>query len=82
MDGKKYIQIKKNFLNSWDQKFVYLVHSYECIPLKNQYIISSYKVGKKKIVCAVKKKNIIGVQFHPEKSSFEGLKIFKKFINL
>ncbi len=73
---------KKNFLKSWDQKFVYLVHSYECIPLKNQYIISSYTVGKKKIVCAVKKKNIIGVQFHPEKSSFEGLKIFKKFINL
>lgn len=73
---------KNNFLNSINNKFVYLLHSYECIPDDKNDIIGIYKINNQKIVCAVRKKNIIGVQFHPEKSDFDGIEIFKQFISL
>ena len=35
-----------------------------------------------KIVAIVKKQNILGLQFHPEKSGKAGIKIFKNFFNM
>ena len=45
-------------------------------------IVSTYKINNKNIVAAVQEKNIYGFQFHPEKSSFEGLNLIKEFISL
>ena len=73
---------KKSFLKNLNQKFVYLVHSYECIPEEKKNIIGTYNLKDKKIICAVRKKNIIGIQFHPEKSDFEGVDILKQFLKL
>ena len=35
----------------------------------------------KKITTSIQYKNLYGVQFHPEKSSKDGIKIIKNFIN-
>ena len=43
-------------------------------------MIRTYRINKNKILCAVKNKNVLGFQFHPEKSSFNGLKILKDFV--
>ena len=44
--------------------------------------MTTYTLQKeKKIVCAVKKDNIFAVQFHPEKSDFDGIKVLKSFYN-
>lgn len=55
----------------------YYMHSYHLIPKDKNIIIGLTSYGNLKIVAAVKKDNIIGVQFHPEKSQGDGLRLFK-----
>ena len=45
----------------------YFVHSYEMICSSKKDIIATVNYGKT-IVAAIGKENILGVQFHPEKS--------------
>jgi glutamine amidotransferase len=60
---------------------MYFVHSYEFIP-EDKDVISATTNYSSNIVCSVEKENIFGVQFHPEKSDIDGLKIIKNFITL
>ena len=78
MDGLNKIK-NKNFLEKYNGKYLYLVHLYECRLKKKKDEIGIYRINKNKILCAVKNKNILGFQFHPEKSSFDGLQILKDF---
>lgn len=62
--------------------FFYFTHSFHCIPKENANILATYKYHKKEIVAAVIQKNIIGLQFHPEMSSYAGKKILKNFLKI
>ena len=53
----------------------------EFIP-NNKSVITATTDYSSNIVCSVKKENIFGTQFHPEKSDKIGLKIIDNFINL
>jgi glutamine amidotransferase len=56
----------------------YFLHSYKCVPSdKNLTTIFSYY--DEQISSIVIKENIIGIQFHPEKSHSNGVQIFKNF---
>ena len=59
----------------------YFVHSYyfQCDNQKNVLAETQYGINFSSIVC---KENIYGVQFHPEKSSTQGLDLIKYFISL
>ena len=57
----------------------YFVHSYEFKAFSEDEIIATTEHSKK-IVAAIAKDNIVGLQFHPEKSQLQGLKIIKNFI--
>lgn len=61
-----------------DRPLFYFLHSYyfECIDPSNAIAKSDYG-GE--FVCAVKKNNIYGVQFHPEKSHQCGIQLLKNF---
>ena len=61
---------------------VYFVHSYLLQPNKKENILSLTKYGKYEFCSAIKKNNIYGCQFHPEKSGLAGLKILENFVNL
>ena len=71
----------KGMNNFYDNKMVYFVHSF--IPkarIMNQ--VSSYiKFGEEKIHSSIHYNNIVGFQFHPEKSGEIGLNILKDTIN-
>lgn len=56
----------------------YFDHSYhfQCAP---EFVAASCNYGME-VTAAVKKDNIHGVQFHPEKSQTSGLKMFRSFI--
>lgn len=55
----------------------YFVHSYEFVPQESvEAAYSNYGID---FVAMVKKDNIIGVQFHPEKSQAAGLRLLKNF---
>ena len=59
----------------------YFVHSYyfECLNKEDIVAETNYGINFTSIV---NKENVYGCQFHPEKSSIQGLNIIKDFINL
>jgi len=58
---------------------VYFCHSYYPEPVENEIISATCDYGVK-FACCLAKKNIYGVQFHPEKSQAVGLRIIKNFV--
>jgi glutamine amidotransferase len=75
---KKVDLTSKSFLPAENQ--YYFVHSYYCRPDHKQNITGKVLISNQEIVVSVKRDNIYGVQFHPEKSHRYGLEFFKKFI--
>ena len=59
----------------------YFVHSF-AFSAKNKDDIIASSLYEKKFVCAIQKKNIFGVQFHPEKSQKSGIQLLKNFIDI
>ncbi len=59
----------------------YFVHSYHVICNKSEDVLSKSHYGFE-FVSSFQKENIIGIQFHPEKSHDNGLKILKSFATL
>ncbi|CAG0970036.1 MAG: imidazole glycerol phosphate synthase subunit HisH [Candidatus Methanoperedens sp.] len=60
--------------------FFYFMHSYHLIPEDKNVVIATTKYGDLEIVSALRKDNIVGVQFHPEKSQGDGLRIIRNFL--
>lgn len=73
-------EIKTTENNSYlDNEFYYFVNSYYVKP-KNDKIISSYGNYHIDYAASVEYKNVVAMQFHPEKSSTAGMKFFKKWL--
>ena len=68
-----------DFLTNDD--FFYFVHSYhvKCEDISDVWMTSLYE---SEFISAIKKSNIFGTQFHPEKSHDTGMKLLKNFIEL
>ena len=64
-----------------ENDFVYFVHSYYCVPKDGKIVASETEYGKS-FASAVWKKNIFGVQFHPEKSGEAGKRIVENFVEM
>jgi glutamine amidotransferase len=60
----------------------YFVHSFACKPNNDEEICATAKVGNSKVVAAIRRDNILGVQFHPERSSDSGLAFLASFCNI
>lgn len=67
-------------IEEYDQ--VYFVHSYAGIPENEGDILANTEYGGCIITAAIQKNNIMGTQFHPEKSGEVGLNIIKQFIEI
>ncbi len=64
------------------QPSVYFVHSYYVQPVDLCFNCATVTHGSQKVTAAIAKNNLMAVQFHPEKSSSNGLQILSNFINL
>jgi glutamine amidotransferase len=64
---------------SFDGSSVYFVHSYHVTPKNPAVTLATVDHGGP-LVAAVGQGNILGVQFHPEKSGPVGLRLLQKFI--
>ena len=69
-------------LKEFNKKNFYFVHSFKAEVKNNKDLIGYYFHGKNKISAIVGKENVIGTQFHPEKSGKDGLKLIEKFIKI
>ena len=63
---------------SYDKDF-YFVHSYFVDPVNKSEILSTTNYGYT-FTSGVFRDNLVAIQFHPEKSSSDGLKVLKNFI--
>ena len=83
--GWKKIQViencKLNFMKNFNDKKFYFVHSYVASPKNTEDICTKTQYKEIEFVSMVRKKNVIGMQFHPEKSGDIGLDLIKNIIN-
>ncbi|MHA1281425.1 MAG: imidazole glycerol phosphate synthase subunit HisH [Promethearchaeota archaeon] len=63
-----------------NNSYFYFVHSFYGVPENKKYGLGITDYGEIKYYSMVAKDNIIATQFHPEKSSKYGIKIYQNFI--
>ena len=63
--------------NAW----VYFVHSYRTVPKNRKLVVATCDYGVS-VPAVIEKNNLIGVQFHPEKSSAVGAIMIRNFIKM
>ena len=68
-------------LNSISNSYMYFAHSFGVVPKDKSIELCKIDYYGAEIIAAVKKDNIFGTQFHPEKSGVAGLEILKAFIS-
>ncbi len=68
------------FDNMYEEPRFYFVHSYHAQPDSETNVLAYAQYGYR-FVAAVEQDNIMGVQFHPEKSHKFGMKLLENFVN-
>lgn len=61
-------------------KHFYFAHSYYCEPVDRSHIVGTTEYEGVVIPTMFRKKNFVGTQFHPEKSSRSGLEFISNFV--
>ena len=64
-----------------DNSWVYFVHSYRTVPKNRKLVVASSDYGVS-VPAVIERDNLIGVQFHPEKSGDVGAIMIKNFIEI
>ncbi|MGC8805831.1 MAG: imidazole glycerol phosphate synthase subunit HisH, partial [Candidatus Ratteibacteria bacterium] len=59
-----------------NESFFYFAHSFYCVPEERNNVVALTSYGLE-FASVIQKDNIIGVQFHPEKSAKYGLRLIK-----
>lgn len=68
------------FASTDTENAYYFVHSYSVRPENPAEVCAFAKVGNGEVVSAIQRDNILGVQFHPERSSKAGLSFLNGFL--
>ena len=64
-----------------DRSTFYFLHSYS-VQLSDDSFVSSKITLENEVVSSIENDNIYGVQFHPEKSQENGLKLINNFLKI
>jgi glutamine amidotransferase len=76
---QKLNQVLNEDLNN---KPFYFVHSFMSKPLNNEEVLARCIYNGREITAMIGKENLLGCQFHPEKSGEEGLELLKNFLSI
>jgi glutamine amidotransferase len=61
--------------------YYYFAHSYVAAPTDDDVTVSTTTYGEDTFTSAIRKDNVVGVQFHPEKSQTAGLTLLERFFS-
>lgn len=61
---------------------MYFVHSFFLVPKNDSQVLAETRYGSQTFCSVIRRGNLYGCQFHPEKSSTFGLKILDNFVRL
>lgn len=75
------LDVSNENLQEIQGQYYYFVHSFAVCPLNKKNIFANYSLEGVKIPAIIGDENILGVQFHPEKSGKEGLNFLKSFVS-
>ena len=64
-----------------NNSYFYFVHSFYVVPRKNENVVGLTQYGNIEYSSIISKDNILATQFHPEKSSKFGIKMYQNFID-
>lgn len=64
------------------QTSFYFMHGYHFQTADSRHVLATTDYGAQTIVSAVRRENIVGVQFHPEKSQGDGLRFLRNFLEV
>lgn len=60
--------------------WVYFVHSFHAVPAEKDVLRATVSYGPNQVTAAVARDNVLGTQFHPEKSQAAGLALLAGFL--
>ena len=82
--GWNQLELTQNSLSLWSSlpadPYLYFVHSYYVDPIEKDIVAGTVTHGTQKVTAAISKDNLMAVQFHPEKSADNGLRILSNFV--
>lgn len=82
-DGKDATWWEYSILNKVHESAeMYFVHSFTAKPDDDSYRLADSYYGGRRISAVIRKDNMYGCQFHPEKSGKVGLNIIKNFVEI
>ena len=79
MGWNKIISTKNNNYNL-NNSYQYFVHSYVAYNVNQEEVIYNSIYGDEKFIVGIKKNNIVGLQFHPERSGISGMRLLTRII--
>jgi len=62
--------------------WMYFVHSYYTSPIDSSVTAATTTHGSQTVTVAIAKDNVMAVQFHPEKSSNDGIHLLSNFVRM
>ena len=75
--------INSEFRNNLSKHLsMYFTHSYMAVPINQEHVLAHTIYNGINITALVQKDNLIGCQFHPERSGNDGLFFLQSFINI
>lgn len=80
--GETEIKPHKLFKDMNEKEYFYYIHSYYVEPLDKSIEIATFSSPEVRYTSSIVKRNIFGVQFHPEKSGQKGLKVIQNFLDI
>lgn len=63
-------------------EYMYFVHSYHAQPEDSSSVTAVTHYGGLRVCASLRRSNVFGCQFHPERSGRAGLRIYQNFANL
>lgn len=75
---------EENYFSNLNNKLFYFIHSYGVYSIFDEKNIDTLQTleFKKNIICSIKKNNLYGFQFHPEKSGVAGYNLLNSILNV